>query len=73
MMTVKEFRKECGWKQDEFAEILQTSQASISRLEVANRDVSVLSIDDLKLIAAYGGMSLEEVFEMMGVSVYEKI
>ena len=58
---------------EEFAEILKTSQAAISRLEVANRDVSVLSIDDLKLIAAYGGMSLEDVFEMMGVSVYEKI
>lgn len=73
MMTVKEFRKECGWNQVEFAEILKTSQAAISRLEVANRDVSVLSIEDLKLIAEYGGMSLEDVFELMGVSVYEKI
>lgn len=68
-MLIRDFRIQCGWNQNELAEILNTSQAAISRLEVADKETSVFSIEDVKLIANATGYKVGELLELLGVDL----
>lgn len=68
-MLIRGFRIQNGWNQSELAEILNTSQAAISRLEVADKETSVFSIEDVKNISKATGFSVGELLELLGVDL----
>lgn len=68
-MLIRDFRIQNGWNQSELAEILNTSQAAISRLEVADKETSVFSIEDVNNISNATGFSVGELLELLGVDL----
>lgn len=68
-MLIRDFRIQNGWNQSELAEILNTSQAAISRLEVVDKETSVFSIEDVKNISNATGFSVGELLELLGVDL----